>query len=115
MDRSQIIILATLILALTFSWRTVHASVGREKIHGGGIARIFHYIGVTAYLGVVPSALLGTIFVGPLRLGIPLALTYLLIALIALFLYAVGERGARANLDLDDRGWTEQDARSSGL
>lgn len=115
MDRSQTIVLTTLILALLFSWRTVRASIRREKIHGGLPARIFHYVGVTAYLGVVPSALLGTIFVGPLKLGIPLALTYLLVALVALFLYAVWESSARANIVLEDRGWTEYDARSSGL
>ncbi len=115
MDRSQIVILITLVIAIALSWRTVQASIRRDRIYGGQFAKIFHYIGVTAYLGVLPSALLGTIFVGPLRLGIPLALTYLLIALVALFLYAVGERGARASVVLDERGWTEQDARSSGL
>jgi uncharacterized membrane protein YbhN (UPF0104 family) len=115
MDRSQLIILITLVVAIAFSGRTTQTSIRREKIHGDHFAKIFHFIAVTAYLGVLPSALLGSIFVGPLRLGLPLALIYLFITLIALFLYAIRERAARASVVLENRGWTEQDARSSGL
>jgi hypothetical protein len=115
MDRTQIIILTTLVIALVFSSRAAKASISKEKIYGGTIAKFFHYIGVVAYLGVLPAALLGSLLVGPFKLGIPLALIYLLAALVALLLYAVGERKARAGIQIEDQGWTEQDARSSGL
>lgn len=115
MDRSQIIIIVSLALGIIFCIPAARSSVKKDKIYGGTLAEIFHFIGVAAYLAVLPAALLGTFLVGPLKLGIPLALTYLGIALVALLLYAVFERPARAQLALEDRGWTEQDARSSGL
>ncbi|MBZ0283315.1 MAG: hypothetical protein K8L97_21440 [Anaerolineae bacterium] len=115
MDRSQIIIIISLAIGIVFCVPTVRRSIKKDKIYGGVLAEAFHYIAVAAYLSVLPAALLGSFLVGPFKLGIPLAFTFLGIALVALFFYALIEHPARANLVVEDRGWTEQDARSSGL
>jgi hypothetical protein len=116
MDRSQFVILFTLAFAMIASIPAARISKRKDKIIGGFMAEVFHHIGVAAYLGVVPAALIGSILVGPLELGIPLAFLYLGLGIAALFLYAVFEKPARAaQPKFEDRGWTEQDARTSGL
>lgn len=113
--RSLFVIVVSLVLGIALCLPTARRSVKKDKIYGGFLAELFHYIGVATYLCVLPAALLGTFLVGPLKFGIPLALTFLGISLIALLLYALVEHPARANIVIEDRGWTEQDARSSGL
>lgn len=116
MDRAQVVLLITVIFAVVASFPVANQSRRKEAIHGGPLAIVFHHIGVTAYLGVLPSALIGSIVVGPFVYGIPVALFCLALAAFALLLYAVFEQPARAGLAVvEDRGWTEQDARTSGL
>ena len=115
MDRSQIVVLVAFVIAATASVSTTRISKKKENIYGGLFAEVFHYLGVIAYLAVLPAALLGSLFVGPFKLGIPLALACLGVALLLFIGYAFVERSARVGLILEDRGWTEEDARSSGL
>jgi hypothetical protein len=116
MDRSQFVILFTLAFAVIASIPAARSSRRKDKIVGGLLAEVFHHLGVTAYLGIVPAALIGSILVGPLELGIPLALLCLGLTMIALLLYAIFEKPPRAmQAKSEDRGWTEQDARTSGL
>jgi hypothetical protein len=116
MDRSLLTLIIALGLAAVFCVPAARRSIAREKIHGGSVAESFHLAGVFAYLAVLPSALCGSFLVGPLEFGIPLALGFLALALLALFGYGVIERPARAKVTpTEDRGWTAEDARSSGL
>lgn len=115
MDKSLLVIIITLACGIGFCVPAARRSVKRDAIYGGTLAEIFHYIGVAAYIAVPPSAILGSFLVGPLKLGIPLAFSYLGIAMVALLFYALIEHSARANRVVEDHGWTEQDARSSGL
>lgn len=116
MDRSQFVILFTLAFAVIASFPAVRSSKRKDKIMGGIMAEVFHHIGVAAYLGLVPAALIGSILVGPFELGIPLAFLCLGLGIVSLVLYAIFEKPARAALPKsEDRGWTEQDARTSGL
>lgn len=116
MDRSQFVILFTLAFAVIASFPAVRSSKRKDKIMGGFMAEVFHHIGVAAYLGIVPAALIGSLLVGPGELGIPLAFLCLGLGVVALLFYAAFEKPARAALPKsDDHGWTEQDARTSGL
>lgn len=115
MDRTQIVFVVILVLALAAAFPTVRLSKKRERIYGGLLAESFHFLGVVAYLAVLPAALLGSLLVGPLRFGIPLALSCLACALLFLAAYGAVERPARVGVTIEDRGWTEEDARSSGL
>ena len=84
-------------------------------MYSGTLGKVFHHIAVGAYIGVAPAALLGSIVVGPLKLGIPLALTGLALAFVMLLLYALEERSARMGLEVDDNTWTQEDAKKSRL
>lgn len=115
MDRTQVIVLITLTIAVIASFPTARTSKKRELIYGGLLAEALHHLGVIAYIAVLPAALLGALFVGPFRFGIPFALSCLALALLFFAGYAFIERPARAGIVIQDRGWTEEDARSSGL
>ncbi|MBL8163615.1 MAG: hypothetical protein JNJ61_16640 [Anaerolineae bacterium] len=116
MDRAQVVLLITVVFAVLASFPVARQSRKKDAVHGGLLAGLFHHIGVGAYLAILPAALVGSIIVGPLEFGIPVALTSLAIAVLALLLYAIFEQPARVGLAAsEDRGWTEQDARTSGL
>lgn len=103
------------VFAVAASFPVAKSSQKRDKIYGGTAARSFHYLGVLSYLVVLPSALIGSILIGPLEFGIPVAVAALLVSIVCLMLYAVFEQPARAALPSEDHGWTEKDARTSGL
>ncbi len=115
MDRSTIVILIIVVISVLGSFPAARISSKKERIYSGTIGKIFHHIGVGAYISVAPAALLGSIFVGPFKLGIPLALTGLALTFVMLLLYALEERSARVGIDVDDHSWTQEDAKTSGL
>jgi hypothetical protein len=114
-DRSVIVILIIVILSIIGSFPAAKISAKKEKIYSGTLGKIFHHIAVAAYIGVAPAALLGSLVVGPLKLGIPLALTGVALAFVMLLLYALEERSARVGIDIDEHSWTQEDAKSSRL
>jgi hypothetical protein len=116
MDRTTLALMIVAAAILIFSIPAARRSANKDKIRGGSQASLFHLIGVAAYIGVLPSALCGSILVGPFRLGIPLALGFVALSFAALLGYSYFERPARQGLaSQEDRGWTEEDARKSGL
>jgi purine-cytosine permease-like protein len=101
--------------ALIVGYFTARSSSRREKIYGGAPAYFFHYLGAAAFTGLLPGVL-GSIVLGVGReLVAPIALGFLAITFAALVLFAVIEQPARANAKHEDRGWTAEDARKSGL
>ena len=115
MDKSAIVILIIIILSVVGSFPATKISSKKEKVYSSTLGKIFHHIAVGAYIGVAPAALLGSLVVGPFKLGIPLALTGLALAFVMLLLYALEERSARVGIDLDDNAWTQEDAKKSRL
>ncbi len=115
MDKSAIVILIIVVLSVVGSFPAAKISSKKEKIYSGTLGKIFHHIAVGAYIGVAPAALLGSLVVGPLKLGIPLALTGVALAFVFLLLYALEERSARVGVDVDDHAWTQEDAKKSRL
>jgi hypothetical protein len=87
-----------------------------EKVRGGVLAHILHYFGAIGVVGTLPGGI-AAIARGAGFLGILMvAVSFVLISVVSLWLYAMVERPARAGLPTqEDRGWTEQDARTSGL
>jgi hypothetical protein len=114
-DKSAIVILIIVAISVLGSFPAASISRKRQKMYSGTLGKIFHHIAVGAYIGVAPAALLGSLVVGPLKLGIPLALTGLALAFVMLLLYALEERSARVGIDVDDHSWTQEDAKTSGL
>ncbi len=115
MDKSAVVILVIVTISLLGSFPAAKISLKKEKAYSGTLGKLFHHIAVGAYLGVAPAALLGSIVVGPLKLGVPLALTGLALAFVMLLLYALEERSARMGLEVDDNTWTQEDAKKSRL
>jgi hypothetical protein len=96
---------------------TARSSNRREPIYGGVTAHVFHVAGAIAYAAVLPAVLSALILGGGFRTAAPLALALVAASLLALTLFAVVERPIRIHR-LDERkesGWTEEDARTSGL
>lgn len=116
MDTTQLVLLITLACIAVFSVPTARASLKKDQVVGGSTAVVFHFIGVACYLGVLPGALLGTLLVGFWEVGLKLGLLFLGLSLLALLAYAAVELPARTRLKpAEDRGWTAEDALSSGL
>lgn len=100
-----------------FGWRTAQSSLKRDPIHGGPGAQLFHLLGAAAFVAVLPGVLCGLVL-GVAHSIVPLAIGLIITALLSMFAYAVFERPARAGIVTplqEDRGWTEEDARKSGL
>ena len=113
MDRPQLALLVGLLCGVVFGYFVARRSSQREKIHGGMWGKVFHYIGASAVVGILPMVLACLILGLGLKTAFPFALTFLLTGWVALMIYATLERSARAKLSLDDTGWTREDARRS--
>ncbi len=115
MDSSLIALLIIIASMVIFSVPVARRSSHRNKIYGGGIAKAFHFVAITAYVGVLPAFLCGSFLAGPKAFGLPVGFALLVIAFASLIIHAVAERPSRVNVSSEDRGWTEEDARTSGL
>jgi hypothetical protein len=119
MGKEQIVLLVGLAFAVVFGFLTARSSNRREKIYGGLLAQIFHYIGAGSFVAVLPVVLTSLIVGGGFKLAFPLGIGFLATSLIALVVFAIFERpaleAAKRTLEAEDRGWTKEDAISSGL
>ena len=119
MDSTQTIALGLLILfGLVAGYFTSQSSNKRETIYGGTIAKLFNYLAACLMVTLTPTVLTLVIV---LRTGIlpalAVAISMVILANILLIFFAIAEKPAkeaRAKL-LADRGWTAEDAISSGL
>ena len=113
-----ILFAAAILLGLVFGFFTARASHQKDQVRGGGLAQLFHYLAAAAFTTLsltIPMLIVGLV----LRVHFTMLLPYLLslIALMLLFLlgYAALDRRVRSHLKLEERGWSEHDARTSGL
>jgi hypothetical protein len=113
MDTPVLALLIGLGFALVLGYFTARGSARRERIHGGQAALVFHYIGAAAVTGVLPVVLASLILGGGFGLAFPLAVSFMLTGFLSLVIFAAVEHPARRRQAV--RGWTEQDARTSGL
>lgn len=110
-------IAAGVFFALLIGVLAARSSARREQIYGGLLAQAFHYIGAGALAAVIPCVLTAIILGGGFRVAFPVALGFVLVSLAALVIFAIFEMPARkAHMTQEaDRGWTAEDARTSGL
>lgn len=102
------------IIAGTFVARS---SKQREPLHGGALSETFHHLAASLMAVVTPTVLTG-IFI--LQMGVLQALLIAVLlfggAIVASVAHATFEKGALDALSTaTDSGWTEDDARTSGL
>lgn len=118
MSERELFVLALMaVFGVFFGWRTAQSSLKREPIHGGAGAQTFHLLGAAAFVAVLPGVLCGLVL-GVVHTIIPIAIGLVITALLSMLGYAVFERPARPAVAVapqEDRGWTEEDARKSGL
>ncbi len=63
----------------------------------------------------LPTVITALLLRGGFALAFPLGIGCVIVAFLALLIYALFERPARAGLEPDEDVWTEEKARSSGL
>jgi hypothetical protein len=102
-----------------------------EKVYGGAVGRVTHYLASALVIAMAPTVLCSVFFIHPEFLGkitlfglnltafvhaLLIAAAMVLVALGLLLIHAIA---ARPQLDRvvpeKDRGWTAEDARKSGL
>ena len=113
MDRTLLAILIGVGFGLVLGYFTARSSARREKIYGGQVAHLFHYLGSAAVTGVLPVGLSSLILGAGFGTAFPLGVSFMIAGFLALVIFAVLEHPARASHV--PQGWTEQDARTSGL
>ncbi len=113
MNNALLALLIGVAVALVFGYYVAQRSSRQQKILGGSVAQVFHFIGAAAITGILP-VVLASLFLGQgFATALPFALAFLAMGWIALLIYAVIERSERAQIKVEDRGWTREDARKS--
>jgi cobalamin synthase len=116
MSQEVIVIVALVIFGLVFGFLTARSSHQRDTVHGGMMAQFFQYIASALWATLTPTVLTSVIVLDvPLLQALLIAVAMLAIAFLATLLHAVFEKPALDKLEQEDRGWTAQDAVSSGL
>ncbi len=86
-----------------------------DKVIGGVAAQIFHVIGVIFVVSILPTTL-ALVFSKVEFLRVVLnALAFVALGYTMLFIHAYFEHPARERAKQEDRGWTAEKAKSSGL
>jgi hypothetical protein len=117
-QNQQIVILIAFIIAIIGGYFISRKAAQHEKIYGGAIPTALNYIVAAAMITIAPSVLCSTVVLhNGFWFAIAMVAVIFLIAVSSSMLFAVFENSARkaALSKKVDRGWTEEDARTSGL
>ena len=119
MTTTQIITIVLLVIGgIVFGYTTMQSSNSREATYSGMPASIFHWISA-GIMSMLAPTMLSSIFIFHLEFMQLLVIAIIIFgtALISLTIFAVFEKPAKekALREQEDRGWTEEDARTSGL
>lgn len=127
-------VLILVVLGLFVSIKTAQGSNNREKIQGGTVAKVGNYVASAMIAMLAPTVLCNIFFIHPTFLGetvlmpglgwnitklahvVVIAVVMIAIAFIFLLPYALAEKPALDKLkNQEDKGWTREDAETSGL
>lgn len=129
-EAEKAIALAALVLiVLRLGWLVHGRSVSHQPIHGGPLSLTFNYLSSACFVAILPTMLMTVLVLHPAPVELAgIIWSPLLLAIVALglgsllfaILHALAERAPlqRAEAELAasvSRGWTEKDARTSGL
>jgi hypothetical protein len=114
MSTAATALLVGLILGSIFAVYVSRRSSRDEKIYGGALAHIFHYLGALGFCMTLPTVITNVILHGGFLQAILLGFGLVIAAFIALLVFAVVENPARPAV-LEEEVWTEEKARSSGM
>ena len=121
------LVLMALVAIVLWLGRLVHQrSLQREPVYGGGVARFFNFVSGMCFVAILPTVCASVLFLHPELVDVagitfnPLVLIVVGLAALSLLsslLFAIVEKAPaeRQQTPRDTRGWTEQDAKASGL
>ncbi len=129
-EAEKAIALAALVLiVLRLGWLVHARSASRQPIHGGLLSLTFNYLSSACFVAILPTVLMTVLVLHPAPLQLAgIVWSPLLLAIVSLglgsllfaILHALAERAPlqraeAASAASESRGWTENDARTSGL
>jgi hypothetical protein len=114
MDKAPTALAVGLVLGAIFAIYVSRRSNREEKIYGGTLAQVFHYLGALGFCMTLPTVITALILHGGFGLAFPLGIGCVIAAFIALFIFALIENPARPAV-IEEEVWTEEKARSSGM
>lgn len=129
MDIKTIVLIALVALVAWLGWQVHRRSTGQQAIYGGAPAAIFNFLSGLCFAAILPTVCASVLVLHPEMVDVaeitlsPIVIILVGLALLSLLfsiLFALFERRplerARQDTALHDaQGWTEQDAKSSGL
>lgn len=114
MDKAPTALAVGLVLGAIFAIYVARRSNREEKIYGGTLAQVFHYLGALGFCMTLPTVITNVILHGGFLPSVVLGFGLVIVAFIALFIFAIIENPARPTT-VSEEVWTEEKARSSGL
>lgn len=116
MEARFIALLSCLIFGFVMGIFTTQTSARRDPIYGGTASRALHYL-MASIVTAMPITILICVIVGGFLFAITVAAGLIISLWTTALIFASFERPAReaALADKANQGWTEQDARTSGL
>lgn len=117
MERELLVYGGLVVFGLLVGTRLAHSSDNRSKIYGDSRARFFHYLASSVMASITPFVLLSVVVLHmKLIPAILTAVGFFVVSLALLIPYAIFEKPAlEARKKQEDRGWTAEDAKTSGL
>ena len=115
MTHAEIAVVIGLGLGVVFSFYVRHKSILEEKIYGGMLAQIFHYLGVLGFCMTLPTVISANLLRTGFLPSVALGFSCVILAFLFLLIFAVIEQPARAGITAEDEVWTEEKARASRL
>lgn len=114
MEKATTALTVGLVLGAIFAIYVSRRSNREQKIYGGTLAQVFHYLGALGFCMTLPTVITTLILHGGFGLAFPLGIGCVVAAFIALFIFALIENPARPTT-IEEEVWTEAKARSSGM
>ena len=122
-------LIALVVIVLRLGWLVHQRSIERQPIRGGGLSAFFSFLSGLCFVAILPTILMSILVLHPAAVELagltwhPLILTVVALGLGSFafaFLHALFERAPlgralQAEASRGALGWTEEDARSSGL
>lgn len=129
MDSKALGLVALIALALYLGWRVNRHSMQREPVYGGWPAVLFNFLSAAFFAAIFPTVCMSVLVLHPDMVEIagiifnPIILIVVIFALLSLvsaLLFAIVERAPleraqKEQAKRESQGWTEQDAKTSGL
>ena len=129
MDAKTLVMIALAAQIVWLGVRVHRRSVQRDPIHGGALAALFNLLSGMCFIAILPTVCASVLLLHPDMLSVagvaisPIIAIVVVLAVLSLVfsvLFAVFERAPleRAQNERalrESQGWTEQDARTSGL